>query len=224
MNLFENDLRASIALTDRVFAETLIPLRGVLVTAPDHSERIFGFGDVEASMRVRLLNDAMKLDLRGGVSLPFGEAGPPFDEQMNERYLLGSGTFDPIAGVQGSMPAGRDRVLGYAWVRAPFDANVFGFRAGMRAMIGVAYALERTSWSLEAGTGFYHQSAAHYEGPAHSLSAAHDDIFASGTVEVLRDSSLPLAFTLLLPLTVRVGEAAGYHSPWTFSVATHFGW
>lgn len=223
LSIFEHDLRASLPLADRWFIETLLPLRYVETDRAEEHERALGFGDVEVSVRHRVFDDPLaRIDLRLGLSLPLGESGPPFQgAELRERYLFGSGTFDPIAAVQANIPLGRDRLISYLWVRAPVTENIYQFRAGVRATLGIAYAISRKSWGVEFGAGGYHQSAAAVS-PAHSLSAAHDDIFATATVEFLKDGPLPLGFALLLPLTVRVGDAAAYHSPWTFSFSTRF--
>lgn len=224
LNIFEHDLRASLSIADRWFVETLLPLRYIETDRGEAQERALGFGDAEVSVRHRVVDDpSARIDLRLGFSLPFGESGPPFQgPERLERYLFGSGTFDPIAAVQANIPLGRDRLISYLWVKAPLSENIYHFRAGLRATVGVAYAISRKSWGVEFGAGGFHQSAASVS-PAHSLSAAHDDVFVNAGIEVLKDGPLPLGFALLLPLTLRVGEAAAYHSPWTFSFTARFG-
>jgi hypothetical protein len=218
--VIEHDLRASIRVSDQLYAETLFPLRFVGISWSEGHERVFGAGDVEATVRARVSESSLRLDLRFGVSLPFGESGPLFDgSELRERYLFGSGTFDPIAGFQGSVGVGRDRLSFYGWARMPFMENVFDVRAGLRSTIGAAYVITRPSWGLTFGAGHYHQSAAKVPNLAHSLSAAHDDLFLSAGVELWR--LFELGF--VLPLTLRVGEAGAYHSPWTLSFTTRFG-
>src|SRR5262249_24326113 len=118
----------------------------------------------------------------------------------------------------------KDRVLAFAWTRAPLVESSFGFRQGLRATAGVGYARFGTSFGFEIDGGLFHQHRGSFPGGAfHSLSAEHTDVFVSAGVSFLRDSIVPLEVSLMLPLTVGVAEAHAYHTAAALSLTAHVG-
>ncbi len=82
------------------------------------------------------------LTLRGGVSLPLGRTEPnPFllgDEGIRHEHIqFGTGTFDPIAGIDVAKTIEKIQLTGYALAQLSLYENSHGFRAGTRFLGGV---------------------------------------------------------------------------------------
>ena len=150
-------------LTDNLGLEASVPLRlvytSVHYTRPDGSdytpldegvhhrnEMLVGVGDPVVTLRAAYVLDGWWLIGRIGASLPLGRTEPdPFEAgdagEEHQHIQFGTGTFDPILGVELARSFGRLQVAGYGQLSLPLYANSHGFQAGSRALVGV-----QTGW------------------------------------------------------------------------------
>jgi hypothetical protein len=100
-------------------------------------QTVFGPGDVVLAGRFGLVRDedvrGWVLDLRMGASLPTGVAQPSPYHEANpegiERVSLGSGTIDPIVGLQSTYNAGKWGLMASSMARIPVVENRWDNRA-----------------------------------------------------------------------------------------------
>ncbi len=107
------------------------------------NETLAGVMDPWLTFRKGLGLGAWRWGLRGGLTLPLGRTEPdPFEAgergEAHQHFQFGTGTFNPLAGVDLVRSFGRTTVAGYAFAQViPFE-NRHGFRAGDRVSAGAA--------------------------------------------------------------------------------------
>lgn len=166
--LGEVRLHADLGLTSWLAASVMVPLRivrsdityldvdgNVLPFASDihhRDETLVGLGDPWVLLRHTGAVDRWRYGLRLGVSLPFGRTEPdPYrlgELGLSHQHVQdGTGTFDPIAGLEGSLDTPPLRLHAWAIGRFALYENEHGYRAGQRVTghLGLSSALG-TSW------------------------------------------------------------------------------
>lgn len=184
MDLVDLTLLARLGLTKRVGLELDIPYREVRTDAsfldeegaplPDfesihhRTETVAGLADLRLAGRFRVLppaeGEGWVLDALGGLSLPTGHTEPdPFalgeEGHEHQHIFFGTGTFDPIAGLEAYRRWGDLQVAGWLKLRTSLYENSFGYRAGTQASagFGVNPSFGLGSWSLLAQLEVYHE-------------------------------------------------------------------
>lgn len=179
------ELRATLdwGVADWLGLELQVPLRLVYTTidyrTPDgrpyepldgdvhhRDETLVGLGDPVLSARFGgVVGDAWWVVARVGTSLPLGRTEPdPFeagDEGRRHQHVqFGTGTFDPLAGLEVARGFGRLQLAAYGHAQVPLYENEHGFRAGVRSLVGL-----QGGW--RAGERLVLQTAAEWfrEGP-----------------------------------------------------------
>ena len=171
-----------VGLTRAFAAEVHLPLRLTRTTisyrSPDGSpytpldpdvhhrnETLAGIGDPWVLARWNTTLAAALLSVRAGVSLPLGRTEPdPFalgaEGKRHQHMQFGTGTFDPVLGLDASRLLGGFQLAAYAQGQASLYENRHGFRAGWRGLGGAQLA-HRLVGGLTGGLG----ADVMYEGP-----------------------------------------------------------
>jgi hypothetical protein len=187
--IFPGELRAvgEVGITDHLGVELQLPFRITRTTiryaaadggayepvdAGNHhrNETLAGIGDPWLLARWNTDIGSFLLALRAGVSVPLGRTQPnPFalgDAGMRHQHIqFGTGTFDPVLGLDVSRAAGTIQLAAYAQAQLALYENRHGFRAGMRLHGGVQAA--RRIWeALGAGLSLdvVHEAAERWDG------------------------------------------------------------
>lgn len=105
-------------------------------------ETLFGIGDPWLLARWSGTWSGVLVSTRLGFSIPMGSIEPnPFalgdSGRRHQHIQFGTGTLDPIFGLDLSLPQGRWLFLAYAQGQMAIDENKYGYQAGMKMMGGV---------------------------------------------------------------------------------------
>jgi hypothetical protein len=192
MGVMEWDLDAQIGLHRRFAFEAFLPIRANVIRADfddangrrlpadlesihHRDETIAGVGDLLLGARIGLVRPENVrrwiLDLRLGLSQPTGKTEPnPFtlgaQGLEHQHMFFGSGTFDPLVGLETQAIFQKWRLVGWAQARVPLYANRHGYRdsrtfvAGLGAQTG--FGLER--WGFLLQPEVYVETPALWEG------------------------------------------------------------
>ncbi len=122
-------------------------------------ETISGVGDVALGTRIGLVLPenvpGWVLALRLGASLPTGRIEPnPFQQKTDHQHMFfGSGTIDPIVGLDTSYMFQRWGLAGWTVARLPLVSNREGFQSGKVVVGGVgvhsSFGLQKWSFLLQ---------------------------------------------------------------------------
>ncbi len=192
MDLRDLALLARVGLTGRIGLELAIPYREVQIDASfrdaegdlledfesihHRTETISGLADLTLTGRFRLLLPAEGeqgwiLDALGGISLPTGDTEPdPFalGEQGHEHQhiFFGTGTYDPIVGLEAYRTWGGLQVAGWLRLRTSLYENSFDYRAGTQVStgFGVNPSFGLRYWSFLAQLEVYHEEPSRWDG------------------------------------------------------------
>lgn len=106
-------------------------------------ETLVGLGDPQLSLRLSgVVADTWWVVGRVGTSLPLGRTEPdPFAAgdrgEEHQHIQFGTGTFDPILGVEVARGFGRMQFAAYGQIQAALYENEHGFQAGATSLVGV---------------------------------------------------------------------------------------
>lgn len=209
VGLLQWDLDAQAGVHPRFAFEFLLPIRSTFIDASFYQdgrelpgftsihhrdETIAGIGDVVLGGRIGLVlpQDVPRwtLALRTGVSLPTGHTEPnPFvlgaHGHWHQHMFFGSGTLDPVVGLETNVAFERWALVGWTVAKAPLYANQYGYRGstvvvgGLGAMSG--FGLRR--WSLLVQPEVYFETPARWTG-AHDLNSGRTSLLATAGVFV----------------------------------------
>ena len=106
---------------------------------------LFGPGDAQVFAHSGLTFGDFLLGGRLGVSLPFGNVTPnPYaleaEGKPHQHLQFGTGTFDPIAGLDASWTFGKWSVAAFGFLHAPLYAGPRGYQAGTSVLGGLVLA------------------------------------------------------------------------------------
>ncbi len=182
-------LTALFGLGRRFGLEVLVPLRVTAIDAAfsgadgaelasfesihHRDETIAGLGDPTVALRYTALPrqraGAWALDVRGGLTLPFGGIEPdPFAlgraGQRHQHLFYGHGTFDPVLGLEATGRLGGLESFAFAVARAPLSRNRLGYRGSTQLSLGwsVGHALSTRDWLFFLLPELRHESAARW--------------------------------------------------------------
>jgi len=175
IGMLEWDLDAQIGVHRRFAVEIQLPIRTTIIQAsfedrqgdslPDfqsihhRDETIAGFGDVLLGGRIGLVlpEDVPRwtLALRPGISLPSGNIEPdPFElgegGDEHQHMFFGSGTVDPLLGLDTNLAFDRWTLVGWVVGKAPLYANQYDYRGSRVAVggLGARSGLGLKRWSF----------------------------------------------------------------------------
>lgn len=150
-----------------------------------------GVGDVPISLKLRILAPTperkIRLDIRPGVTLPFGGIEPDPDElaraYLPHRHLFfGTGTFDPQLGVDGSWDLGPLQLVGYGYGRMAIYANKYNYQAGARAAggLGASFSGGLEQFRFLVQPEFYHENVSAWGSDVAEMSGRTDVLLGVG--------------------------------------------
>jgi hypothetical protein len=190
LGLLQWDLDAQAGLHRRFAFELQLPVRTTIIDATfldadgavlprgrsihHRDETIAGIGDVILTGRVGLVlpQDVPRwtLALRAGLSLPTGRTEPnPFElgarGQDHQHMFFGTGTFDPVLGLETNVAFDRFSLVGWMLAKTPLYANDYGYR-GSRMVVGglgaqSGFGLRR--WSFLVQPEVYFETPARWD-------------------------------------------------------------
>ncbi len=232
------DLRAALVVATDLAVEVTVPLRlarselsfdedGPMIAGTEAhggDETRFGLGDVELAVRYAALGGGPRtLDLRLGVSLPTaGGEGHTDSAGAPQRVFFGTGTVDPVLGLNGGWELGAGRLFGWANGRASLYENADGYRAPTRvaAGLGIAGGLGLEQWTFRAGPEINHETAGELNGERDEGNGGRTDlVLGGGVTRHLADWSLDLG--LRVPWTIR---SAGQEVRFPLFLSLGVGW
>lgn len=127
-------------------------------------ETLVGPGDPTVSARLTTtLFDAFWLVARVGTSLPIGETVPdPFRAgdrgERHQHVQFGTGTFDPVLGLELARGFGRWQGAVYGHLQAALYENAEGFRAGSKLLGGVQVGHRPAErWVVHGSAEWFHE-------------------------------------------------------------------
>jgi thiol-disulfide isomerase/thioredoxin len=201
------ELAAVYGLSDRLTADLNAPFRvsaikaefldGQQVGLPDFTsihhrdEVIAGFGDLRLSGRYRALRAdsefPLSLDVRLGTTIPSGGTEPdPFElgrqGERHQHLFYGSGTFDPLAGLEIYYNTSGFALMSWASARIAVYENGFGYRgrSSLNAGFGVGHRLGLTDWRFRAQVIGRHETPAQWRGQDARNSGLSDVLVSLG--------------------------------------------
>jgi len=193
IGMLEWDLDVQIGVHRRFAVEIQLPIRTTIIRASfedrqgdslpgfqsihHRDETIAGVGDVLLGGRIGLVlpEDVPRwtLALRPGVSLPSGNIEPdPFElgerGDEHQHMFFGSGTVDPVLGLDTNLAFDKWALVGWAVGKAPLYANQYDYRGSRVAVGGLGarsgFGLKR--WSFLLQPEVYFETPARWSGSA----------------------------------------------------------
>jgi hypothetical protein len=187
--LWVSEVRGLIdyGLSDEWGLELQVPVRWTYTTieyqtldgavfVPDYetihhrNETLFGLGDPWLRLRRSWRVQGALLSFKGGLSIPIGRTEPdPFAlgeaGRVHQHLQFGTGTFDPVLGLDLSLPFGRLQLDAYAQTQLVVYANQHQYQAGHRAAVGLQVGLRFLEDGLAFGTiDAIHEEAERWSG------------------------------------------------------------
>jgi len=211
IGMLQWDLDAQLGVHRRFAFELLLPVRTTVINAtfldgdgqeqPEFSsihhrdETIAGIGDFTLGGRIGLVlpQDVPRwtLALRTGLSFPTGRTEPdPFvlgeQGQEHQHMFFGSGTFDPMVGLDTNLAFDRFGLVGWMLARSALYENRHGYRGSTVVAGGVGalsgFGLDR--WSFLLQPEVYFETPAQWSGSA-ARNSGRTSLVATAGVFVL---------------------------------------
>lgn len=219
----------SLGLSERLALEWTQPLRIVNVNATfredgvvvgpfesihHRDETLIGPGDGEVGFRMRLLAPTLgrptTLDLFVGSSIPIGKTEEnPFalgrQGLEHQHVQFGSGTIDPILGLEVSHGLGGLSVSGWTRGRTALYENTNGHKAGARIAGGVALGtrLGDSDWSVKLGPELYHEQPSVWRPGDEAVNSGRTDLIAAGGIAYGGGEGVGVHLLAKKPFTLR---------------------
>src|SRR4051812_44167121 len=135
------------------------------------TETLVGLSDPWLSVRMAKLVGPWAFSFRLGLTFPVGSTVPnPFElgreGQSHEHIQLGTGTVDPLAGVEVRRTVGRFSAAAWMLAKASFYRNPHGYQAGSQLLAGVNVSsdLWLPRWRFLLGALIYDEQPEHWNG------------------------------------------------------------
>lgn len=223
------NLAAALGLTDWLEVEATLPVRLIRIAprfydANDRelpafrsihhrAETLFGVGDLSLTGRFRVVAARLvprwTLDVRAGLSFPTGGTEPnPFELARrgvsHQHMFFGTGTFDPIVGLDTAYAFEALSVFGWASVKAPVYENKHGYRGPTQVAggLGVETGFGLDAWRFQLGPEVYHETPATWSGEP-AKNSGRTDLIATAGVRFMPSASWNLHLLAKVPWTVR---------------------
>jgi hypothetical protein len=225
IGMLEWDFDAQLGLHRRFALELLLPIRATIIDATfrdaagleqpgfasihHRDETIAGIGDVLLAGRIGLvLPDNVPrwtLSMRAGASLPTGHTEPdPFalgeQGEVHQHMFFGSGTVDPVLGLDTNIAFDRWALVGWSFTRLPFYENRHGYRAStvVTGGIGAQSGFGLRRWTFLLQPEIYFETPALWSGrPARN--SGRTSLLATGGVFVRPDDRWQLHLLVKVP-------------------------
>ena len=149
---------------------------------------LFGVGDGQLLAHSGLTLGAVQLSGRVGVSFPFGQVTEnPYrlgaQGLPHQHAQFGTGSFDPLLGVDASWHRAKLTLSGFGFVRAPLYAGRNGYQAGTQLSGGAVLSMPAgatTAAGLRVSLLVTHEFAERWDGvvPSEDGNLGRTDLFA----------------------------------------------
>jgi hypothetical protein len=226
--LAELRLIAEYGLTPHVALQAALPLR-IISTSTRYTdlagkpiqldyenihhrdETLVGLGDMQLLLHTGASVVGFALGLRVGVSLPTGEVHEnPFrlgaEGKPHEHIQFGTGTFDPVLGLDAGRALGAWTVSAFGQAQVPLYQGAKGYRAGARLLGGVAVSHPLGPVSLRLAVTAAHEEPERWDG------AVPTDDGNQGRTDLLVGPGITVPFAGDWNLTFDVGVRAYGHT------------
>ena len=226
------NLRVRYGLSEWVLPEISVPVRRVAIepffedqdgTRIDDTESIHhrketlsGLGDVKltAAFPLHIDVEGLRLTLRVGSTLPTGSVEPDpgvlgAEGKSHQHIFFGSGTFDPVFGVEAALRTGSLLLTGQVQGRSPaLYAAEHDYRQGGRgsASLGAHWILG--AWRFGVHPGMYFETPSKW-GSSPALNSGRLDALASGSVGYAPTDPLIPSLTLSLGRPINIETDGG---------------
>ena len=158
-----------------------------------HDETLWGLGDVAVygHSGLKLEEAGLGLGARLGLNLPLGRIQPnPYTLSAlglpHEHLQFGTGTFDPLLGLDVSHDFGPVALAGFGHAQLPLYQGRQGYRAGARLLAGavVTSRLGFVNPTFRLGLTGFHESAERWDGvvPNEDGNQGRTDLYLGGGV------------------------------------------
>ncbi len=139
------------------------------------TETLVGLTDPWLSLRAAKTLGPWAFAFRLGATLPVGSTVPnPFalarEGKVHEHIQFGTGTVDPIVGVELRRALGRFSVAGWMLAKASLYENPYHYQAGNQLLVGtnVSSALGTRRWWFMLGALVYNEQPERWDGSTES--------------------------------------------------------
>jgi hypothetical protein len=176
-------------------------------------ETLVGLGDIAVMGRYRLVEPVLErrilVDLRFGLTVPTGSTeADPFTlaeaGESHQHVMFGSGTFDPIVGIESALRLNNAMLIAWAQASASPLENSHGYKAPSKVMGGfsVMSGFGSETWSLNSGIETYHETPATWSGEP-AKNSGRTDVIASAGVRYMHSEKWNYNFQMKVPKTVQ---------------------
>jgi thiol-disulfide isomerase/thioredoxin len=248
LTLLNFNLSASLGLSSWFAWEMRIPIRVVSVSATfldssggelpnftsihHRDETVAGIGDVELGGRFRLLSPSLSepsiIDVFGAVSMPTGSIEDnPFElgseGREHQHIFFGSGTIDPLLGLNASRTFGPVDLAVWVSGRTPLYHGNRGFRQGARVSTGIAVgsALGLDDWHFNLGPELYHEEPSSWEDSRTAVNSGRTDLAVLAGVFWKASEAVQPYMVLKKPFTLRT-EGGQFNLPLIATLGVEF--
>ena len=170
---------------------------------------VTGLGDLRLVAAFPLLADdtGASVTARVGASIPTGDTEPdPFalgaKGESHQHIFFGSGTVDPVVGVEGAMRTGDLLFTAQAEGSVPLYAGKHDYKQGARASAGLGVHWLLGQWSVGVHPGVYWETASKW-GDEAAENSGRLDALASASVGWHPKTGPILSLTVGKPFTMR---------------------
>ena len=158
------------------------------------TETLVGLSDPWLSVRAAKTLGPWALALRAGVTLPVGSTVPnPFElareGKVHEHIQFGTGTVDPLVGVEIRRGVGRFSIAGWMLAKASLYQNSYHYQAGSQLLAGAnaSSGLWTRRWWFMFGALVYNEQPEHWDG----LTETEGNL---GRTDLMLDTAISLRF------------------------------
>jgi len=133
------------------------------------NETIAGLGDPQLLIHRGFHAFGVAFSARAGVSIPLGEVHEdPYrlgEEGLPHQHIqFGTGTWDPVLGLDASAPVGSFTIAAFAGLQAPLYEGPQGYRAGARSSGGVTVSRAFEPVTVRIATQILHERPERWHG------------------------------------------------------------
>jgi thiol-disulfide isomerase/thioredoxin len=166
-------------------------------------ETLFGLGDIQLLGHLGKRLASIDFGLRLGVSLPTGKVHEdPYrlgDEGKRHQHIqFGTGTFDPVAGVDVSHAIDGLTLSTFGQAQIPIYEGPQGYQAGARFLFGAtaAHRLGTKDFTFRVGFGGLHELAERWNGevPTDDGNQGRTDLFAGPGITIALGNDWTFSF------------------------------
>ena len=234
------NVRIAYGWKDWIQPELTIPLRmidqrprfedgvGAVVTDTEsihhRKETLVDVGDLElrAAIPVLTVPGGLSMTLRAGLTAPTGRVeADPFElgalGEEHQHVFFGSGSVDPLLGVDAAYPVGPVWLTADADARATLYSGRKGYRQGTRATAALGAYWLFDDWRVGLRPSLYFETASGWEGRA-APNSGRTTLQAAGSVGWSPVDGPALGISVAKPFTLQ-SHGGQVESPWLASAS-----